>query len=153
MYAMLAATVAWYWAQTVRAFRVTMGLFVDSFEWSRGQMFRRRISVATNSHRQGRENSVPVWQILRANEESEFGLTPVRSHRDRRGWRYAPMIWGMLERITDEERIDRRMAEAVEGLMKQIHWMLSNPPLAVTEHGAVRSEYRPETLWMEMIAA
>ena len=147
MYSMLMASLYWYARRVRDAFGVTLGLLVDAFDWVRDQRFRRRISVSTNSHRVGRENSQGVWEILGSIPESEFGLTPITSHRDQRGWRYAPSVWHLLQRLRDEEISKRRLSEAFERLMWEINFMLKCPPLAITEDGVVRSKYRPEKLW------
>lgn len=124
-----------YWSLEKKAqgaIRTLMDWIVDASRWAVRER-RRRVGRQTGAHRTGKS----VWTLLaeKTDEELDFVWKPSGQHRDRRGWRYRPQVWSVLERITDERMWDSYWKANVKTLMEDIRFMLDNPPKVVTYHG------------------
>lgn len=149
----LTAVFLWCFRRSLRGiFAGTMDSIVDSARWLRTQMWRRQLSANATKHRMGGGSgtSMGVWQILNGIPESEYVAARPGKHADKRGWRYPPKVWYLIERLRDERSFNARVGSVISELMADIDWMLRNPPEPERVHGC--ASCRCQTIEMQEVA-
>lgn len=138
-----------FWSGLRREVATGLTWIVDAARWL-GREHVRRTGRQSGAHRTGRS----VWDILHARpeEEQEYEWRPAGRHYDRRGWRYKPAVWALIERTSDERRWVAYWRETVQNLMGDIRFMLDNPPQVATPHGCSDCKCGVTGTWREVNA-